>query len=65
MMSDINIEILVILRHYFKLGLQPTEGNHRIQNEEGSEKIFDCTTQNWFIHFKGDDLSLEIKPRSR
>ena len=63
-MADTSIEILAILRHYFKLGLKATEAARRIREVEGNKAISDRTAQNWFKRFKGGDLSLEVKPRS-
>ena len=62
--ADPRIEILAILRHYFKLGLKATEAARRIREVEGNEAISDRTAQNWFKRFKGGDISLEIKPKS-
>lgn len=46
------------------MGFQDIESACRIWKVEGNETISDCSAQNWFNHFKADNLSLEIKPRS-
>ena len=62
-MADTSIEILAILKHYFKLGLKANEAAHRIREVEGNETISDCTAQNWFKCFQDGDLSAEIQHR--
>lgn len=47
------------------MGFQGTESVCRIWEVEGNETISDCSAQNWFKHFKTDNLSLEIKLSSQ
>ena len=63
-MVDTSIEILTIMKHYFKLDLKAVEAARRIQQVEENETLCDYTAQNWFEPVKGGDLYLEIKPRS-
>ncbi|GBL89963.1 hypothetical protein AVEN_178376-1 [Araneus ventricosus] len=63
-MADTNIEILSILRHYFKLCHKATVAARKIREVEVHDKISDRTIQNWYKSFKGGGLCLEIKPRS-
>ena len=53
---DVKVEILVILKHYFKLSLKATNTAHRIRNVEGNEIISDHSAKNWFKKFKSGDL---------
>ncbi|GBN40044.1 hypothetical protein AVEN_18099-1 [Araneus ventricosus] len=59
-----NIEILSILRYYFKLGHKATVAARKIREVEEYDKISYGTAQNWYKHFKEGVLSFEIKPRS-
>ena len=60
-MIGTSINILAILRHYFKMGFKASETTYRIQEEERNETISVCTTQDLCENFQGDDSSLEIK----
>lgn len=47
-MANTRIEVLAILRHYFKLDLRASEATHRIQEKDRNETISDCTAQKLF-----------------
>ena len=55
------MEILVILKHYFKLSLKMTEAASKIQEVEGYETTSDHIFQNLFKHFHCVHSSLVIK----
>ena len=61
-MENTSIEIVEYLKLYFKLGFKTTEDAHIIRKVKGN-KITDCSAQNLFKLFKGDNLSHEIKSR--
>lgn len=46
--ADTHIEIMGILRHYFKLGLEDGEDVCRIWEVEVNETISDSAEQKWF-----------------
>lgn len=63
-MSDTNLEILAILRHYYKQGFKATDAARIICQFEGEDAISERTSQNWYKRFKSGDMSLQIRSRS-
>jgi len=51
-MSNTNKEILVILRHYWKLGRNAVDAARFLREVEGHDVISDCTARNWYKKFK-------------
>lgn len=61
-MSELNFEIRVILRHYWKQGYKATEAARKICDVEGDGTVEIRAAQIWFKKFKNGDTSLEDKP---
>lgn len=62
-MSTPNIEILAILRHYWKKKVNASEATRIICEIEGDDVLKIRTAQNWYQKFNSGDTSLEVKHR--
>jgi len=62
-MSNINKEILAILRHYWKLGRNGVDAALIQWEVEGHDAISDRTSQNWYKKFKEGRTNLQEELR--
>ena len=63
-MSLKKFEIRVLLRHYWKKGLNATSAAKEIRDVEGEDVVDAQMAQRWFKRFSDGNTSLEDQPRS-
>ena len=63
-MSELNIEIRAILRHYWKQGYKAAEAARKICEVECEGTVEIHASQIWFQKFNNGDLSLQKKIRT-
>lgn len=57
-------EIRVLLRHYWKQGINATKAAEKICQVEGENLVSDAVARFWYRKFKNGEVGLEDQPRS-
>ncbi|KAL3124029.1 hypothetical protein niasHT_005621 [Heterodera trifolii] len=63
-MPQSKLQMLTILRHYWKKGFCVSEAVAQMNAVEGTEFVDESTAKKWFMRFNNGDTSLKPRPRN-